>query len=202
MRVSTIEQNTDRQRINEADFKLVVEDRCSGSIPFFEREGGKKIQQYIYNGMITSLHVWEIDRLGRDLRDILNTIHYFTDKGIPIHFISQGLRTMDDDGKQNHISRLIIGILGIVGEMERNQIKERQLEGIAMAKLKGVYKGRKSGTTEDTHQFLSKPQNQKALRYLKQGLKAKEAAKLSGVHPNTITKIRKLGLRVNDGGVG
>lgn len=186
--------------MNESEYKLVVEDRCSGAIPFFEREGGKKIQQYIYNGMITSLHVWQIDRLGRDLRDILNTIHYFTSQSIPIAFINQGLRTIDENGKPNHITNLIIAILGTVAEMERNQIKERQLEGIHLAKLKGVYKGRKSGTVEDTHQFLSKPQNQKALKYLKQGLKAKEAAKLSGVHPNTITKIRRLGLRVNGGG--
>jgi DNA invertase Pin-like site-specific DNA recombinase len=202
-RVSSIDQNSDRQRISEANLEYghVIEDQCSGAIPFFERQGGQKIQHYIYNGIVTSLMVWEIDRLGRDLRDILNTIHFFSNHNIPIVFIKQGLRTLDDDGKENHISKLIIGILGIVGEMERNQIRERQLEGIALAKMKGVYKGRKSGTVEDTHQFLNKPQNQKALKYLKQGLKAKEAAQLAGVHVNTITKIRKLGFRQNENGV-
>ena len=43
VRVSTVDQKTDRQRINEKEFDLVVEDKCSGSIPFFERDGGKKI---------------------------------------------------------------------------------------------------------------------------------------------------------------
>jgi DNA invertase Pin-like site-specific DNA recombinase len=43
VRVSTVDQKTNRQRINEKEFDLVIEDKCSGSIPFFERDGGKKI---------------------------------------------------------------------------------------------------------------------------------------------------------------
>lgn len=193
-RVSTIDQRTDRQRVSEKDYNLVVEDKCSGAIPFFERAGGKEILKYIENGILTDLAVWTIDRLGRDLRDILNTIHFFTERNIPIVFISQGLQTIDQDGKENHIAKLMISILGTVGEMERSQIKERQIEGIRIAKLKGVYKGRKEGSNEDVHSFLDKPQNRKALEYIKRGYKLNEAAKLSGVHVNTMTKIRKLGL--------
>ena len=192
-RVSSLEQKTDRQRVNESDFKIVVEDKCSGSIPFFEREGGKQILKYIENGIISSLSVWTIDRLGRDLRDILNTIYFFTQKQIPIKFINQGLITIDSDGKENSIAKLMISVLGTVGEMERSQIKERQMEGIKLAKLKGnVYTGRKQGTFEDVHAFLDKPKNKKALDYIKKGYKLNEAAKLADVHINTMTKIKKL----------
>ena len=62
VRVSTLDQKTDRQRINEKEFDLVVEDKCSGSIPFFEREGGKKVKQLLDKGILTSLSVWTIDR--------------------------------------------------------------------------------------------------------------------------------------------
>ena len=191
-RVSTVDQKTDRQRINEKDFKIVVEDKCSGSIPFFEREGGKEILKYIDNGIVTCLSVWTIDRLGRNLRDILNTIHYFTVRNIPIVFLNQGLKTIDDNGKENSIAKLMISILGTVGEMEKAQIRERQLEGVKIAKLKGVYKGRQEGSSEDVHAFLDKPKNKKALEYIKKGYKLSEAAKLSGVHINTMTKIKKL----------
>jgi DNA invertase Pin-like site-specific DNA recombinase len=191
-RVSSIDQKTDRQRINEKDFKIVVEDKCSGSIPFFEREGGKEILKYIDNQIATSLSVWTIDRLGRNLRDILNTIHFFNERNIPIIFVSQGLRTIDENGKENAITKLMISILGTVGEMEKSQIRERQLEGIKIAKLKGVYKGRLEGTTEDVHAFLDKPKNKKALEYIKKGYKLTEAAKLSDVHINTMTKIKRL----------
>ena len=191
-RVSSIDQKTDRQRVNESDFKIVVEDKCSGTIPFFQREGGKEIAKLIDNGIVTCLSVWTIDRLGRNLRDILNTIHFFTERNIPIVFLSQGLRTMDENGKENPIAKLMISILGTVGEMEKAQIRERQLEGVRIAKLKGVYKGRIEGTTEDVHAFLDKPKNKKALEYIRKGYKLGEAAKLAEVHINTVTKIKKL----------
>ena len=191
-RISTAEQKTDRQRINEKNYSLVIEDKCSGTIPFFEREGGMKIKKLIDKSALKELDVFEIDRLGRDLRDIINTIHYFTEKGICINFVAQGLRTIDSHGKENPITKMIISILGVVGEMEKKQIRERQLEGIAIAKMKGVYLGRKAGSKEDVLKFLSKPKNKTAVEYLKKGYKNNEAAKLAGVHINTITKIKRL----------
>lgn len=191
-RVSSIDQKTDRQKISEKEYDYVVEDKCSGSIPFFDREGGKEVFSYIEKGYLTSLTVLSIDRLGRDLRDIINTIHFFTNKNICIHFIGQGLRTLDENGKENHISKMMISVLGIVGEMERTQIRERQVEGIKLAKARGIYKGRIEGSKEDLLKFLSKDKNKKAMEYLKKGYKGVEAAKLAGVHINTITKIKKL----------
>ena len=120
----------------------MIEDKCAGAIAFFEREGGKEIKKYLNEGMIQSLSVWQIDRLGRDLRDIMNTIHYFNEKGVCIHFVAQGLSTLDNEGKENAISKLILSILGIVGDMGRKQIRENQMEGIRMAKLKVTYTGR------------------------------------------------------------
>ena len=193
-RISSIDQKTDRQKVNEKDYALVLEDTCSGAIPFFEREKGKEVLKLINKGMLTSLTVWTIDRLGRDLRDIINTIHFFNEKEICIQFISQGLTTLDDNGKENPISKMMISILGIVGEMERNQIRERQREGIQLAKLKGIYKGRAKGSAEDVLKFLSKDKNKKALELLKKGVKAVDIAKATGLNLNTITKIKRVGL--------
>jgi DNA invertase Pin-like site-specific DNA recombinase len=193
-RVSTLEQNTDRQKVNEKDYQLVIEDKCSGVVPFFERNGGKEIRTLSESGVLKELHVWQLDRLGRNLLDILNTISYFNEKKICINFVSQGLRTLDQNGKENSVAKMILSILGVVGEMERNQIKERQLEGINIAKFKGVYLGRKKGTNEDVNQFLSKPKNKQALNYIKRGYKNSEIAKIVNLNVNTITKIKKLGL--------
>ena len=192
VRVSTLDQNTDRQKVNEKDYDLVIEDRISGAIPFNERPGGKEIMGYVERGMVDSLTVWQIDRLGRNLKDIILTIDYFKEKGICIHFLAQGLRTLDENGKENPIATMIISILGVVAQMERSQLKERQREGIRIAKIQGKFLGRKPDTKEDTLKFLSKEKNKRALDYLKKGYKAYEAAKLAGVHPNTITKIRRL----------
>lgn len=191
-RISTGDQRTDRQRITENEFDLVIEDVCSGAIPFFERTGGIEIKKLVDNGILKSLSVWQIDRLGRDLRDIMNTIHYFNEKNIVIYFVAQGLRTLDDNGKENPISKMIISILGIVGEMERSQIKERQLEGIRIAKLKGSYKGRQVGTKTDNITFINKEKNKKAIEYMKKGYKNTEISKITGLHINTLTKVKSI----------
>ena len=191
-RVSTLQQQTDRQRLNEKDFNLVLEDKCSGTIPLFERPAGGELVKYADKSMLASISVWSIDRLGRDLRDIINVIHFFTERKVCIRFISQGLQTLEADGKENPISKMVISILGIVSQMERSAIRERTLSGIALAKAAGRYTGRKGGTAEDVLAFLSKEKNKKALEYLKKGYKSNEAAKLSGLHPNTVCKIKKL----------
>jgi DNA invertase Pin-like site-specific DNA recombinase len=189
-RVSSIDQKTDRQRITENEFDLVVEDKCSGAIPFFEREGGKEIKKLLDEGILKNLSVWQIDRLGRDLRDIINTIHYFNERRISINFVSQGLTTLDTQGQENPISKMMISILGVVGEMERNQIKERQREGIRIAKMKGAYNGRKKGSSEDVLTFLNKDKNKKAVEYIKKNYKNTEISKITGLHINTLTKIK------------
>jgi DNA invertase Pin-like site-specific DNA recombinase len=190
-RVSSIDQNTDRQKINQHDFDLVIEDKCMGSIAFFDRVGGKQIQKICNATNQIKISVWKIDRLGRDLRDIINTIHFFTSKNIQVEFISQGFKTLNDDLTENTVSKLLISVLGIVAEMERNNIKENQKQGIEIAKIKGKYKGRLSGSAEDKLTFLSKPKNKKAVELLKKGYKHKEVATICNLNINTITKIKK-----------
>jgi len=192
VRISSLDQKTDRQRVQESEFNLVIEDKVSGSVPFFERQGGKMVLDLVEKGEIEELSVFQIDRLGRDVRDIVNTIHFFTKRQICISFISQGLKTLNPDKTENSISKMVINILGIVSEIERTQILERQRQGIDLAKAKGVYKGRKSGTQEDTLKFLSKPKNKKVIELLRKGYKSKDISQLVGVHINTITKIKKL----------
>ncbi|MDC0339337.1 recombinase family protein [Flavobacteriales bacterium] len=190
VRCSSLDQKTDRQRVNEKDYDLIIEDKCSGSIPLFEREGGKKLMKLINNEIHFYLYVYSIDRLGRDLRDIINSIHFFKEKGVCIEFISQGLRTIDDNGNENPISKMIISILGVVGEMERNQIRERQKEGIHLAKLKGIYKGRKKGTKENKLKFLTK--YKKVIDLLNKEYKGTEISSITGIHVNTISKVKKM----------
>lgn len=196
IRTSTVEQNSNRQKRNNDKNCKIIEDKCSGTIPFFERDGGKKIFNLTEKGIIDELIVHEIDRLGRNLIDILKTIAYFNSQNVNIEFKKQGLRTLNEDGTENDISKMVISILGVVAEMERKMIRERQLEGIAIAKANNVYKGRNKGTKESKLYFLGKEKNKKALEYLNKGYKQIEVAKIVGLHPNTISKINKLRLQL------
>ena len=122
-RVSTLQQKTDRQLASTQGMK-VFEDKCSGSIPFQERPAGKMVIDTMIKGDLEQLVVHSLDRLGRDLLDILKTIELFTEHAVPILIQKEGLRTLDADGKQNPTSRPIISVLGVVAEMERSQIRE------------------------------------------------------------------------------
>lgn len=192
-RVSSVEgQNLDRQLTDKNNYDLVIEDKISGAIDFFERPGGKKIEELKKKGVAFDLYVHSIDRLGRDLSSILTTLKWAESNSVNVVSITQGVTMFDPDGKPNPVGKLIVSILGSVAEMERAQIRERMLEGVNLAKLRGVYKGRRKGTQEDVVKFLTKPRNAKALELMKKGYKFKEAAVLAGVHVNTITKIRRL----------
>jgi DNA invertase Pin-like site-specific DNA recombinase len=192
VRVSTLEQRTDRQRVNEKDYDKVIEDKCSGTIPMFERQGGIELLNLIEKGIVKSISVWQIDRCGRDLRDIINFLHFTTEKKIPVHFVSQGLSTLDENGVENPIAKMVISLLSIVAEMEKKLILERQKEGIELAKLQKRFLGRKKNTKDDPIKFLSKPKNKKAMELVKKGYKNIEVARITGLNINTITKVKKV----------
>lgn len=184
IRVSTIEQNTDRQ----TDFNgLTYIDKCSGSIAFKDRPEAKKL---LSNESITELHVHSIDRLGRNTLDIMQTIQYFTSKGINVISEKEGLQTLIE-GKENPIAKLMVGILGTLAEFELSRIKERQAEGIAEAKKKGNYIGRKQGSTESIDAFKSKQSTQTILKYLKQKESIRRTALLSKTSIGTVQKVQR-----------
>ena len=191
IRVSTKEQNSDRQ----TDFDgLTHIDLCSGSISFKERPEAKKL---LSNKEITEVHVHSIDRLGRNTLDIMQTIQDFTSKGINVVSTKEGLQTLID-GKENPIAKMMIGILGTLAEFELSRIKERQAEGIAKAKERGVYsKSRKRGN-EDTEVFVNKASTQSVLKYLRENESVRRTALLSKTSEGTVKKVKRL---IRDGDI-
>lgn len=186
IRVSTIEQNTARQ---DSDLKSYI-DKCSGSIEFRERPEAKKLIRDLDN--ISTINVHSIDRLGRNTLDIMQTIQFFTDRGVNVVSEKEGLSTIVD-GKENPIAKMLVGILGTLAEFELSRIRERQLEGIAKAKNRGTYKtngGHKP--KESVEQFLSKSKNKKCYNYLLQGNSLRASSRQSGVSLGTASKISKL----------
>lgn len=185
IRVSTSEQNIDRQ----VDFNgLIYKDVCSGSISFKER---LKAQQLLANKEIKEIHVHSIDRLGRNTIDIMQTIQYFTSIGVNMVSEKEGLQTLIN-GKENPIAKMMIGILGTLAEFELSRLKERQAEGIAKAKEKGVYTGRKKRSSETIEQFLNKKSTQDILKHLKQKESISRTARLSKTSEGKVKKVKKM----------
>ena len=191
VRVSSIGQNMDRQS-HSVSSDIVITDTCSGSIPFFSRPGGGKIKSLMDEGQITQLTVHSIDRICRNLKDFVFVVDYFRDKKINIHFLSQGLNTIDPSGSSNPMTNALLNLIAIFSEVERSIIAERRNEGIALRKAANQYLGRKPGTSEDKLKFLSKEKNKKIIHYLKKGgYKIVEISKLTGASTNTIKKVKR-----------
>lgn len=135
VRVSTLEQNTSRQLEGIALDKC-FEDKASGKDT--NRPALTSLKEFVREGDTVVIH--SMDRLARNLDDLRKTVKELTAKGVAVKFQKEGLSFTGDD---TPMANLLLSVMGAFAEFERSLIKERQAEGIAQAKGKGVYKGRK-----------------------------------------------------------
>lgn len=179
-RVSTKNQKNDSQRAEierwlrnhnvDPGIVLWFEDKESGTT--MNRNAFNEMQKRIFDGEIKTIIVWKLDRLSRRQRDGINLIADWCDKGVRIVSITQQI---DLNGP---VGRMVASVMFGLAEIELEYRQERQQAGIAVAKSKGVYKGRKKGTQK------AKPERVVALR--QQGLTSPEIAKALGISKRTV----------------
>jgi DNA invertase Pin-like site-specific DNA recombinase len=135
MRVSSVGQHVDRQ-LDGLLLDKVFTDKLSGKDT--QRPVFQQCMQFLREG--DTLVVHSMDRLARNLDDLRRTVQTLTGRGVRVQFVKEGLLFSGDDSP---MANLLLSVLGAIAEFERSLIRERQLEGIAVAKRKGIYKGRK-----------------------------------------------------------
>lgn len=199
LRVSTSEQNLERQmsdsgrEIIAGNKDLIVQpykEKDSGRIPFAEREKAKQLMEDI--DMYSEVHVHSLDRLGRNTLDIMQTIQWLTDKGVCLVTKQEGLRTLNEDGSVNPMAQLMVGIMSTLAEWDINRKAENRNEGIAIAKAKGKYKGRKRGTSMSNEKILKK--YKKVVDHLNAGTSYRDTSKLCDVSLSTVQRVSKIAM--------
>ena len=141
IRVSTYEQNTDRQLEN------VELDRC-----FTDRASGKDVERPELAALLTFVRdgdtvvVHSMDRLARNLDDLRRTVQSLTKRGVRIEFIKEHLIFTGEDSP---MANLMLSVMGAFAEFERALLRERQREGIILAKQRGAYRGRKKSLSSE-----------------------------------------------------
>lgn len=138
-RVSTVDQNTDRQ-LDGVELDKVFTDKASGKDT--QRPQLAACLEYVREG--DTLVVHSMDRLARNLEDLLRLVRELTGQGVKVEFVKENLTFAGDDSAMN---TLLLSMLGAVAAFERSMILERQREGIVLAKAAGKYKGRKAALT-------------------------------------------------------
>jgi DNA invertase Pin-like site-specific DNA recombinase len=139
IRVSTVGQNTDRQ-LDGIDLDKKFTDKVSGKDT--NRPQLQAALEYLRDGDVLCVH--SMDRLARNLDDLRKIVLGLTARGVVVEFLKEHL-TFTSDG--DAMAQLLLSVMGAFAEFERALIKERQREGIELAKKRGVYKGRKPSLT-------------------------------------------------------
>ncbi len=183
IRFSTVGQNTAGQKreirrwlkgngIDEKDVRWYV-DKATGNN--LDRPELERLQRDIFSGEIETVVVWKLDRLSRNLREGINVLADWCDRGLRVVSVTQQI---DFNGA---LGKMLAAVLLGVAEMEQETRRERQAAGIDAAKERGdVYNGRKAGTTK------AKPN--RALELRNKGLIDSEIATAMGISRRTVQR--------------
>jgi DNA invertase Pin-like site-specific DNA recombinase len=146
IRVSTVDQNAVRQ-LDGIDIERTFTDTASGKDT--TRPRLDELLAFVRDGDTVIVH--SMDRLARNLDDLRRLVRTLTDQGVRVEFVKEGLTFTGDDSP---MATLLLSIMGAFAEFERALILERQREGIAAAKERGAYTGRKPALTPSQAQQL------------------------------------------------
>lgn len=147
VRVSTLDQNTERQ-LDSIRLDKVFTDKASGKDA--KRPQLTAALDYAREG--DTLVVHSLDRLARNVEDLRRIVRELNERAVSVEFVKNRLTF---SGGADPTARLMLTMLGAFAEFERELIRERQREGIAIAKARGVYKGRKKALgPEEAHELV------------------------------------------------
>jgi DNA invertase Pin-like site-specific DNA recombinase len=140
IRVSTLDQAEARQ-LEGIEVAKTFTDKASGKDT--KRPQLEDLLSFVRAGDTVVVH--SMDRLARNLDDLRRIVKSLTGKGVQIEFVKECLTFTGEDSP---MANLMLSVMGAFAEFERALIRERQREGIALAKKRGAYKGRKKALSE------------------------------------------------------
>ena len=169
VRVSSTSQNTERQEVmmKKLGVEKMFTDRMSGKD--MDRPELKNMMDFVREG--DTVVVESISRLARNTKDLLEIIEVLTSKGVEVISKKEKIDTTSASG------RFMLSVMGAIAELERDYIRERQAEGIAIAKAKGLYRGRKPRKLKDFDKI--------ATDYMSGKITGVQAARMLGIARST-----------------
>ena len=198
-RVSSVgdRQSTERQVSDLVDYSTknrllveqVFEEHISGAKRNDERAVLKECIDYAIANRIDVVLFSELSRCGRAVWEILETIKTLKDNNINAYFQKEGLSLFSADGKENPYLAVMVSVLGVCSQLERENVAYRLNSGRKLAIEKGVKMGRKVGSVKSMEQ--KEAEYAKVIRSLKQGKSIRDTAAICSVSVSTVQRVKK-----------
>ncbi len=197
-RVSTSSQDYDRQLhdlrayASQNGFEVVKEfsEKISGAKRVAERQALTELLDYTSKAKVDKILLFECSRLSRRAVDFLQLVETFTEQGISLYILQNGLETMLPNGEVNPIATLVLGILAQFNSMERNLIRSRMESGYNNFRNNGGKVGRKNGYQKSLDDYRTEYAEE--LRLLKRGYSVRNIHKITNTSITTIQKLKKI----------
>jgi DNA invertase Pin-like site-specific DNA recombinase len=141
VRVSSFDQNPERE-LEQVSVNRLFTDKASGKDT--QRPELERLLAFVREGDTVVVH--SMDRLARNLDDLRRLVQGLTQRGVRIEFVKESLTFTGEDSP---MANLMLSVMGAFAEFERALIRERQREGISLAKQRGVYRGRKKALSPE-----------------------------------------------------
>lgn len=187
-RVSTIDQNLDRQLELLSNCDKFFTDKASGKN--LERAGLQKMLDYIREGDI--IVVTELKRLGRNNKELTETMYLIQSKNATLEVLNLPVLTgIEDDNLRRLLNNLIIELYKYQAEEERQSILTTQRQGIELAKKRGVYQGKQLEYSETARDPKKRFIYKEIVRMLEEEVSISEIAKRTGTNRSLIYRIKK-----------
>ena len=198
IRKSTILQEYDHQEnllidvCKKKEYEIIdtIRETISGTKKNEDREGITRLKNVVLQKKPQVVVCWEISRISRTSLGFHQLLSFLTENNVSLYIQNLNLHTLDDSGKENHITGLILSLMAEIAKMETHTLKTRVKVALQNLKDKGVVLGRPKNTGDSKEKTIKK--YPEVIKYLEKGLSIREVSRMTNVSVNTTLKVSQL----------
>ena len=175
---------------NEWEIIDTIRETISGTKKNEDREGSTQLKNVVLQKKPQIVVCWEISRISRTSLGFHQLLSFLTDNKVSLYIQNLNLHTLDESGKENHITGLILSLMAEIAKMETITLKTRVKVALQNLKDKGVILGRPKNSGDSKEKTLNKYPD--VIKYLEKGLSIREVSRMTKTSVNTTLKVSQL----------
>ena len=175
---------------NDWEIIETIRETISGTKKNKDREGITQLRNVVLEKKPQVVVCWEISRISRTSLGFHQLLSFLTENNVSLYIQNLNLHTLDDTGKENHITGLILSLMAEIANMETHTLKTRVKVALQNLKNKGVVLGRPKNTGDTKEKTIKK--YPEVIKYLEKGLSIREVSRMTNVSINTTLKVYQL----------